>query len=198
MVDINANDAFKKIYITSGRATLKVGDAVSNFDLNEVFFGNGGGKLDINGNVLNVKNISANDKNANIINSNSNQASLTIKGNDGADTIVHASIGGTQNNKINLIADPSSHNLVFNSDVDIDGSFKATNSKITLQGHPTTHATRTPTVEISTIKQYDKTIPAYMDLDRPSTLTQPDWDGMKFKTSSVELTNSELNVGKKS
>lgn len=42
------------------------------------------------------------------------------------------------------------------------------------------------------------TLPAYMDLTRPSTLQQPDWDERKFSAKEgIKLNSSELTIGNK-
>lgn len=200
LVVLNTDNAFENIYITSGRATLQLGNSVNNFDANKLFFGDGGGKLDLNGKSITVKNISANDSGANVINSSYATSRITITGNDNADTIMHTSIGGINKNKINLLVkDTNDKTLVFNANTQIDGTLDVVNSKVTIQGHPTTHAIKTSDTSTETIKQYDKNIPEYMDLERPSTLTQPDWDKVKFDAKQgVNLQNSTLNIGKES
>ncbi|ASM40082.1 hypothetical protein CSPB12327_04560 [Campylobacter sp. RM12327] len=200
LVVLNTDNAFENIYITSGRATLQLGNSVNNFDTNKLFFGNGGGKLDLNGKSITVKNISANDSGANVINSSDATSTITITGNDSADTIMHTSIGGIDKNKINLLVkDTNNKTLVFNANTQINGALNVVNSKVTIHGHPTTHAIKTSDTSTETIKQYDKNIPEYMDIERPSTLTQPDWDKVKFDAKQgVTLQNSTLNIGKES
>ncbi|WP_086256514.1 S6 family peptidase [Campylobacter vicugnae] len=202
----NAN-AFKKIYITSGRGTLKL-DA-DNIDLNDkIFFSNGGGKLDLNGKSQTFSNVSANANNAKIINSSSTKSTLTIK-NDDKDKIFHASIGESgQNNQIDITTNGSKV-LVFDGGFDINGKFSANGGTIVLQGHPTTHAlgdnseNKDPSdvrykgrKNIEIIKSVE-TQPDYMDLTRPSTLAQPDWDTREFKAKKgIEVTNTKLHVGR--
>ncbi|CAD7288617.1 hypothetical protein LMG7974_01089 [Campylobacter majalis] len=200
LVILNTDNAFNKIYITSGRATLKLSESITNFNTENMFFGNGGGKLDLNGKSITAKNISANDAGANIINSSTATANLTLQGNDNADTIVHTTIGGSDKNKINIaVQNTNDKTLVFNADTQIDGTLSVTNSKVAIHGHPTTHAVKTSNTSTQTIKQYDKNIPAHMDLERPSTLTQPDWDKVKFQAKQgITLENSTLSIGKDS
>ncbi|MBE2984768.1 autotransporter domain-containing protein [Campylobacter sp. RM6883] len=200
LVVLNAENAFNKIYVTSGRATLKLADNITNFNADNLFFGNGGGKLDLNGKSIVAKNISANDAGANIINSSSTTtANLTLQGNDNADTIVHTTIGGSDKNKINIaIQNTNDKTLVFNANTQIDGTLSVANSKVAIHGHPTTHAVKTRDTSTATIKQYDKNMPEYMDLERPSTLTQPDWDKVKFISNGVTLQDSTLSIGKES
>ncbi|MGG7047994.1 MULTISPECIES: autotransporter domain-containing protein [unclassified Campylobacter] len=199
-VVLNTDNAFNKIYVTSGRATLKLADSITSFNADNLFFGNGGGKLDLNGKSIEVKNFSANDSGANVINSSQTDSTITLKGNENSDTIVHTAIGGSDKNKINLkVESTNDKTLVFNANTQIDGTLSVTNSKVAIHGHPTTHAIKTSNTSVSTIKQYDKNIPEYMDLERPSTLAQPDWDKVKFEAKQgVKLENSTLSIGKES
>ncbi|WP_324725941.1 S6 family peptidase, partial [Helicobacter cinaedi] len=144
--------AFNGVYLTSGRGTLELtkdkaqafgarkDDAKidskpqhhfildqGNRDSLGIYFGNGGGNLDLKGNSLTLNTISSNDSRANIINTDtdtSNPSYITIEGygynneqsnknktQSKADTIIHASFGqstnGTNtantNNNLNLI-----------------------------------------------------------------------------------------------
>ena len=141
--------AFNGVYLTSGRGTLELtkdkaqafGAEKDNkpidakfkhhFKLEQgdrgnlgIYFGNGGGNLDLKGNSLTLNTISSNDSRANIINTDTNTSNpsyITIEGygyknekdnknkkNEKADTIIHASFGqstnGTStNNNLNLI-----------------------------------------------------------------------------------------------
>ena len=63
VVELRALNAFDKIYLTSGRGLLRLG---VNENLNDkIFFGNGGGALDLNGFDQTFDNISANSSDAN-------------------------------------------------------------------------------------------------------------------------------------
>ncbi|WP_324725943.1 S6 family peptidase, partial [Helicobacter cinaedi] len=143
--------AFNGVYLTSGRGTLEltkdkaqafgaVADSSKldsriqhHFKLEQgdrgnlgIYFGNGGGNLDLKGNSLTLNTISSNDSRANIINTDtdtSNPSYITIEGygynnekdnknkkNEKADTIIHASFGQSTNgtntantNNLNLI-----------------------------------------------------------------------------------------------
>ena len=195
VVELRALNAFDKIYLTSGRGLLRLG---VNENLNDkIFFGNGGGALDLNGFDQTFDNISANSSDAKITNEDSQRATLKINGESGKDTIFHASI----DKNIELKHSGQGKELVFDGGFDIDGALSLENAKVTLQGHPKTHAigdasVLTPLAK-SKIAAAGLSEPAYMDLARPSTLSQPDWDERKFSAKDgIKLKSSELTIGK--
>ena len=195
VVELRALNAFDKIYITSGRGLLRLG---VNENLNDkIFFGNGGGALDLNGFDQTFDNISANSSDAKITNENSQRATLKINGESGKDTIFHANI----DKNIELKHSGQGKELVFDGGFDIDDALSLENAKVTLQGHPKTHAigdasVLTPLAK-SKIAAAGLSEPAYMDLARPSTLSQPDWDERKFSAKDgIKLKSSELTIGK--
>ena len=112
-----------------------------------------------------------------------------------------------KNNNINIVQKESSiasHNIVFDGHINAK-KLEMSNSKITLQGHPTTHAvvndeSLRKKIEEAEKKVNDVDLPDYMDLSRPSTLKQPDWDtrSFKFKDGITLDGNSELNIGRNS
>ena len=195
VVELRALNAFDKIYLTSGRGLLRL-DVNENLN-DKIFFGNGGGALDLNGFDQTFDNISANSSDAKITNENSQRATLAINGESGKDTIFHASI----NKNIELKHSGQGKELVFDGGFDIDGALSLENAKVTLQGHPKTHAigdasVLTPLAK-SKIAAAGLSEPAYMDLTRPSTLSQPDWDERKFSAKDgIKLKSSELTIGK--
>lgn len=195
VVELRALNAFDKIYLTSGRGLLRLG---VNENLNDkIFFGNGGGALDLNGFDQTFDNISANSSDAKITNENSQRATLKINGESGKDTIFHANI----DKNIELKHSGQGKELVFDGGFDIDDALSLENAKVTLQGHPKTHAigdasVLTPLAK-SKIAAAGLSEPAYMDLARPSTLSQPDWDERKFSAKDgIKLKSSELTIGK--
>ena len=138
--------AFNGVYLTSGRGTLELTKDKAqafgarkdeaqldskpqhhfildqgNRDSLGIYFGNGGGNLDLKGNSLTLNTISSNDSRANIINtdnSTSSPSTMIIEGygyngdkkktQEKADTIIHASFGQSTNdtstnNNLNLI-----------------------------------------------------------------------------------------------
>ena len=195
VVELRALNAFDKIYLTSGRGLLRLG---VNENLNDkIFFGNGGGALDLNGFDQTFNNISANSSDAKITNENSQRVALKINGESGKDTIFHANI----DKNIELKHSGQGKELIFDGGFDIDGALSLENAKVTLQGHPKTHAigdasVLTPLAK-SKIAAAGLSEPAYMDLTRPSTLSQPDWDERKFSAKDgIKLKSSELTIGK--
>lgn len=258
------HQVFKGVYLTSGRATLeltkdkaqafgavKVDPQLdsklphhfkleqNNKDSLGIYFGNGGGNLDLKGNSLTLNTISSNDSRANIINTDTgtkNPSYITIEGygydkdkkktQNKADTIIHASFGqstdskkdnSSTNGNLNLIYkgdttdinDKDKAALVFDGNVNAKG-LEVDNGKVVLQGHPTTHAyIRDQEVTVTQYGQVIKksllqliqaaegpNLPKWMDLSRPSTLEQPDWDHRVFKIGTIDLQNSRLDVGR--
>lgn len=253
------SQAFNGVYLTSGRGTLELvnGKAQAfgavkdpsqldstlpnHFILEQkdrdslgIYFGNGGGNLDLKGNSLTLNAISSNDARANIINTDEkNTSTMTIEGlgydkdkktktNEKADTIIHASFGqstdskkdnSSTNGNLNLVykgdekaaTDENKAALVFDGNVNAKG-LQVDSGKVVLQGHPTTHA-YIRNQDITTnlgkknfldlvIKAEGSKLPDWMDLSRPSTLEQPDWDHRVFKIGNIDLQSSRLDVGR--
>ena len=139
-----------------------------------------------------------------------------------ADTIIHASFGqstdskndnSSTNGNLNLVykgdekaaTDENKAALVFDGNVNAKG-LEATNGKVVLQGHPTTHAyIRDQQITVGNrkenflqlvIKAEGTKLPDWMDLSRPSTLEQPDWDHRVFKIGEINLQSSRLDIGR--
>ncbi|ANV97885.1 hypothetical protein BBW65_03310 [Helicobacter enhydrae] len=181
-----------------------------------IYFGNNGGNLDLKGNSLTLNTISSNDANAKIVNTKAGSPSIiTIEGlgyddrknktTDKADTIIHASFGlpnttGYQNNlkiKYEGGTQDNQASLVFDGHVNIKGLEISNRANVTLQGHPTTHAYISKTEILNKVVEVEGSkLPTWMDLSRPSTLEQPDWDRREFKIQEIELKNSNLNIGR--
>ncbi|WP_104746564.1 S6 family peptidase [Helicobacter bilis] len=252
------SQAFNGVYLTSGRGTLELvkgkaqafgakyippkldTDFKNHFQLEQnkadelgIYFGNGGGNLDLKGNTLTLNTISSNDAFANIINTETEVSNMIIEGfgykdknktQEKADTIIHASFGQStdskqdnsgKNNNINLIykgdekqTDENKAALVFDGNVNVKG-LEVTDGKVVLQGHPTTHAYIREDIMVSLGSSLQKhklldlvkkaegsLLPSWMDLSRPSTLEQPDWDHRVFKIGKVDLKNSNLDIGR--
>ena len=254
-----ATQALNGVYLTSGRGTLELVKgkaqafgamkdnsqldsrfkhhfilAQENKDSLGIYFGNGGGNLDLKGNSLTLNTISSNDSRANIINTDKTDTSYMViegkgydesknKTQDKADTIIHASFGqstdskkdnSSENNNIGLIYkgddsknidDKDKAALIFDGNVNVKG-LEVTDGKVVLQGHPTTHAyirDQNITTNLGVknflelvIKAEGGALPKWMDLSRPSTLEQPDWDHRVFKIGKVDLKNSNLDIGR--
>ena len=253
------SQAFNGVYLTSGRGTLELvkgkaqafgakyippkldTDFKNHFQLEQnkaddlgIYFGNGGGNLDLKGNTLTLNTISSNDAFANIINTETEVSNMIIEGfgykdknktQEKADTIIHASFGqstdskkdnSSSNNNINLIykgdekplTDENKAALVFDGNVNVKG-LEVTDGKVVLQGHPTTHAYIREDIMVSLGSSLQKhklldlvkkaegsLLPSWMDLSRPSTLEQPDWDHRVFKIGTIDLKESRLDVGR--
>lgn len=183
------------------------------------YFGKGGGKLDLAGNSLVLNTIAANDSKAIITNSDaSTQSTLEIQGlgydTDGkkttnkADTIIHASIGdntsanGANLNLIHQGDTKTDKSLIFDGNINTSGKLSTENANIALQGHATTHATisdKDIRDKIASAEQgTSQKMPDYMDLSKPSTLKQPDWDNRTFKFGNIDLKSSNLTLGRNS
>lgn len=184
------------------------------------YFGTGGGLFDLSGNSLKLNTVAANDNKAIITNSSTSAVNFEIEGfgydkdgkkdNKKADTIIHASFGerGKAAN-LNLITQSDTKtddaHLIFDGDINISGSLKSTNSNIVLQGHPTAHATISDDEKgkeiikkiTSAESGTQKPMPDYMDLTKPSSLKQPDWDSRTFEIKQgIDLKGSTLSIGK--
>ena len=161
--------AFNGVYLTSGRGTLEltkdkaqafgaVADSSKldskpqhHFILDQkdrdslgIYFGNGGGNLDLKGNSLTLNTISSNDSRANIINTDTdtNKPSTMIiegygykneqqdksKTNNKADTIIHASFGQSTNGTSQNQNTNNNLNLVYKGEP--SGTTKAADSQV--------------------------------------------------------------------
>lgn len=183
------------------------------------YFGKGGGKFDLAGNSLVLNTIAANDSKAIITNSSTGEAvnleiqGLGYEGKDGetktksdkkADTIIHASIGDNTNGaNLNLIHQgdtKTDKSLIFDGNINTSGKLSTENANIALQGHATTHATisdKDIRDKIASAEQgTSQKMPDYMDLSKPSTLKQPDWDNRTFKFGNIDLKSSNLTLGR--
>ncbi|WP_185900155.1 S6 family peptidase [Campylobacter sp. MIT 99-7217] len=237
-----SSKAYEGIYLTSGRGEIElvqgkaqalgatINSGANSFILEQkkvndggigIYFGTGGGKLDLKGNSLKLNTIAANDYKAVITSSTASTLELEGFGynaNGGktaqkADTLIHASIGqgsyydangalqqGSAAN-INLKYENSGKaNLIFDGNINTSGKFELNNANLTLQGHATTHATVNAN-EAEAIKNAQANagnpLPNYVDLTKPSSLEQSDWDTREFKLGSgINLQSSSLNVGR--
>lgn len=131
---------------------------------------------------------------------NSGQANINIKysGNRTTQNVQNATLPLTPSARE---GESQSASLIFDGHINIKGKLEATNGNIVLQGHPTTHATISDEKIREQIKNAEKgtsaAMPNYMDLSKPSTLNQPDWDSRNFNIKQgISLTNATLTVGK--
>lgn len=131
---------------------------------------------------------------------NSGQANINIKysGNRTTQNVLNATLPLAPSARE---GESQSASLIFDGHINIKGELKATNANIVLQGHPTTHATISDKSIRDKIQNAEsgtqKPMPNYMDLSKPSTLKQPDWDSRNFTIGSgITLANATLTVGK--
>ncbi|WP_243555092.1 S6 family peptidase [Helicobacter cinaedi] len=97
--------------------------------------------------------------------------------------------------------DKARASLIFDGNINTSGKMEVTNGNIALQGHATTHATISDETIREQIKNAEngtqKPMPDYMDLSKPSTLNQPDWDNRTFKFGNgIDLKSSNLTLGR--
>ncbi len=131
---------------------------------------------------------------------NSGQANINIKysGNRTTQNVLNATLPLAPSARE---GESQSASLIFDGHINIKGELKAENANIVLQGHPTTHATISDEKIREQIKKAEsgtsQKMPDYMDLSKPSTLNQPDWDSRNFSIKQgITLTNTTLTVGK--
>ena len=140
------------------------------------------------------------DKGGGLNTQNSGQANINIKYSGNRTT------QNVQNSTLPLApsareGESQSASLIFDGHINIKGELKAENGNIVLQGHPTTHATISDKSIRDKIQNAEngtsQKMPDYMDLSKPSTLNQPDWDSRNFNIEKgISLTNATLTVGK--
>lgn len=209
-VELNADRAFENIYITSGKATVKLNaaQALSGGDFGGIFFANNGGTLDLNGHNFEVKKIAANDVGAVITNTSDQKAYVNIKATD--KYIYHGTLKGNIDLNYKHETKPSDGVLVLDGGTDIKGDIKIENSKLVMMGHATTHATLGPcTIEAWRCKvppsqiiqnaerpMADKTGKDYMISNNVSDFNQPDWETRLYKFEKLNLTNADFHVGR--
>lgn len=209
-VELNADRAFENIYITSGKATVKLNaaQALSGGDFGGIFFANNGGTLDLNGHNFEVKKIAANDVGAVITNTSDQKANVNINATD--KYIYHGTLKGNIDLNYKHETKPSDGVLVLDGGTDIKGDIKIENSKLVMMGHATTHATLGPcTIEAWRCKvppsqiiqnaerpMADKTGKDYMISNNVSDFNQPDWETRLYKFEKLNLTNADFHVGR--
>lgn len=99
-------------------------------------------------------------------------------------------------------AESTKATLVFDGNINTSGKMDVKNGNVALQGHATAHAIVSDETIREQIKNAeDKTqkgMPDYMDLTKPSSLNQPDWDNRSFTFGSggISLENATLTLGR--
>ncbi len=208
----NNGIAFKEIYFTSGRGTLKISNT-SNINTDYIYFGKGGGSLDINGQNISFKRIFASDNGANIINTSTNNAILKITQECGGanlqngickegninngyqDYLYHGNIIDKNNGGIQIVVENQmKHNksLIFDGNIDNNnGSLEISNgADVTLQGHPLIHAYVNQNIA-DKLKQY-----GHLVFTQPTTFTQDDWEHRVFDIGNIIINDSKIHLGK--
>ncbi|WP_247595813.1 S6 family peptidase, partial [Helicobacter fennelliae] len=164
-------------YDTNGKKTTNKADTIIHASIGD----------NTNGTPANLNLIYTGDKTA--VNSHSERSEESTRSNS-----VDSSLSTKAQND-------STASLIFDGNININGKLNATNANIALQGHATTHAT----ISNETIRNQitnaengtQKGMPDYMDLSKPSTLNQPDWDDRIFKIAQgITLTDSTLTLGR--
>ena len=140
------------------------------------------------------------DKGGGLKAQNSGQANINIKysGNRTTQNVQNATLPPAPSARE---GESQSASLIFDGHINIQGKLEAENGNIVLQGHPTTHATISDETIREQIQKAEsgtsQKMPDYMDLSKPSTLNQPDWDSRNFSIEKgITLTNATLTVGK--
>ena len=140
------------------------------------------------------------DKGGGLNTQNSGQANINIKysGNRTTQNVQNATLPLAPSARE---GESQSASLIFDGHINIKGKLEAQNGNIVLQGHPTTHATISDKSIRDKIQNAEsgtsQKMPDYMDLSKPSTLNQPDWDSRNFTIGSgISLKNATLTVGK--
>ena len=212
-VELNAQQAFNAIYVTSGKATVKLThqDALNKDNYGGIYFAKNGGTLDLNGYNFESQKIAANDIGAHITNSNSStKSTVRIKTTD--KYIYHGQLSGNLDLEYKHAQKPNNGVLVLDGGTDIKGDITFDNAKAVMQGHATTHAIYKNTQctwpsgcaapehhinnsERPDANKYDK---GYMISNTPSSFDQPDWETRRYRFGTLNLKDSELQVGRNS
>ena len=204
---LNAERTFDLVYLANGLGTVKLGhEKALNEDgnMNNLFFSERGGTLDVNGHSLSFKRIAASDDGAIITNTSGNRATIAINNTDGR-YAYHGQLKGNLNltHNYDMAVDgsrvtPKSH-LILDGGVDIKGNIEVTNASMTMQGLPTTHAIYhddrlgggDPTDRINQIE-------GRPSKNQPATFEQSDWETKTYKFDTLKLNNAQVDIGRNS
>ncbi|HDD9276481.1 TPA: hypothetical protein PBQ24_003821 [Escherichia coli] len=215
-VELNAEKSFNKIYITSGKATLKLGNdkALNTEDkeFNGLFFAKKGGTLDLNGYDFTSNRIAAADAGALITNSSNLKANANIT--TTGKYMYHGGFGGNLNLNYKLDSKDKAANgvLVLDGGTDMKGDVNVQNGKLVLQGHATAHATYgnsssncppficgLPTQDLimnSERPDANKHNMGYMVDNQISSFSQPDWDNRTYTFKALNLNDAEFSIAR--
>lgn len=213
-VILNPNDTskptFEHIVLVSGRPTLELTEGKGEaLDTDKFFFAFRGGTLDIKGNDLVFNTINASDNGANLINTGSKQAKITIKKQmlnafdmlipGSGEFLYHGNIG----NNILIFKDGESQDkctsspefclgygenlLAFDGNIlNPDGGIKHINGKLVLQGHPVIHAY----LPYGTAQQISS-ITGDDIYSTPTRITQQDWEKRFFILNQIDISKDK-------
>ena len=208
-VELNAANAFNAIYITSGKATIKLtaDNALSGGEFGGIYFAKNGGTLDLNGHNFDVQKIAAADNGAVITNTSTTKANVNIKATD--KYIYHGTLKGNLDLNYKHNQKPENGVLVLDGGTDIKGNINVENGKLVMMGHATTHALLpkceqawacqpSPADRIQNAERpmADKTGKDYMISNNVSDFNQPDWETRLYKFEKLNLTNADYHVGR--
>ena len=220
-VILKAEKAFNNIYITSGRATVRVEHekALQQSGHGGIFFGQQGGTLDLNGFDQSFDQIAANDVGTIITNTNKDHTStVTLTGD--RKRMMSGRFEGNVDINYKMAKKEVDQYLIMNGGTDTTGSVNVENSKLVLQGHATEHAIfREGGVKcqlqigqhclgwekdyVAQMQGKDKASAeahgeGYRTNNERNSFEQPDWDTRIFKFETVNLINADLHIGRNS
>lgn len=140
-VVLNAEKAFNAIYVASGRGTVKLGlaDALDkNSDYRGIYFTSRGGTLDLNGFSQSFRKIAATDVGTIITNTSDKTATLYLQ--NPSRYVYHGNITGNTNIEHTGTQKSADSSLIIDGNIDTHNDITVRNSRLSLQGHATTHA----------------------------------------------------------
>ena len=208
-VELNADRAFESIYVTSGKATIKLtaDNALSGGEFGGIYFAKNGGTLDLNGHNFDVQKIAAADNGAVITNTSTTKANVNIKATD--KYIYHGTLKGNLDLNYKHHQKPENGVLVLDGGTDIKGNINVENGKLVMMGHATTHALLpkcekawacqpSPADRIQNAERpmANQTGKDYMISNNVSDFNQPDWETRLYKFEKLNLTNADYHVGR--
>ena len=208
-VELNAANAFNAIYITSGKATIKLtaDNALSGGEFGGIYFAKNGGTLDLNGHNFDVQKIAAADNGAVITNTSTTKTNVNIKATD--KYIYHGTLKGNLDLNYKHNQKPENGVLVLDGGTDIKGNINVENGKLVMMGHATTHALLpkceqawacqpSPADRIQNAERpiANQTGKDYMISNNVSDFNQPDWETRLYKFEKLNLTNADYHVGR--
>ncbi|WP_083274996.1 S6 family peptidase [Edwardsiella hoshinae] len=170
--------AFRSLNIASGRPTVKL-MADQQLDPDSITWGFRGGTLDANGHDLTFHRLNMADYGAQLTNSASETATVTLDLRRSADPnyLVHGRFSG----KLDLVSQmpgASAGTLAFDGGIDIDGTLSASGQRLLFQGHPRIHA-----------RDYSRNRP-------PVSAAQPDWEERQFTLNTLALTQTDFSLAR--